>query len=276
MTLLARPNDILAAEVRTRIRNSKNIMRSVAIVTLRRLGVAQLGNFAVVCVEVRLGDRFVASTTLHHYLQLKPGRINPADRVGRMAIAAHWQWFVRLSDLLRMDARFKLLLDSMVTSSARLGHIARVHGRECVALREHAVRCVTAGARGGYRQPTLHQSFAVDALRVMLYDFMLRARVPGGSFLPLSMTLCAEGWNICWERRRIRAQFAQNIMCTVTLFARRTIGVVLRHEFPVCAYLELLADFRVTRRTIYFFRDRFAGSDMRNAYFRVTLTARDF
>ena len=131
-------------------------MRSVAIVTLRRLRVAQLGNFAVVRVEVRLGDRFVAATALRHDLQFEPRCINPPNRVRCMAITAYWQRFVRLSDLLGVDARFELLFDSMVTPSTRLGHIARIHARECVALRKHAVRCVTVSARGSHRQSALH------------------------------------------------------------------------------------------------------------------------
>ena len=130
MALLARPDDILTAEVRTRIRNRQNIVSTVTIITLRRFRIAKLRDLAMVRVKVRLGNRFVATAALRHDLQFEARRINPANRVRRMAIAAHRQRLVGLSDFLRMDACFKLPFDSMVTSSARLGNVARIHAGE--------------------------------------------------------------------------------------------------------------------------------------------------
>ena len=133
--------------------------------------------------------------------------------------------------------------------------------------------CVTVGARGSHRQPALHQPLAVDTLRVMLNDLMLRARVPSSCFLTFTMAFRAQGRNIRRERRRIWAQFPQHVVRAVTFFARRAIRVVLRHELPVRAELELLAYFGMARRAINLPGDRFARPDMRDAHFRVTLAA---
>ncbi len=262
MAFLARPDNILTTEVRTRIRNREDIVRAMAIIALCRLGISKLRHLAVISVEVSLRDRFVTAAALSHNFKLKAGRIDPPDRMCRMAIAANRQWFVCLSDFLCVDARFKLLFNTMVTASARLRDIARIHARERIALGEHAVRSVTARACGSDGQPALHQPFAVDALCVMLDYLMLRTGVPGGGFLTFAMTFRAKQRNVRGKRRRVRAQLAEDIMRPVTLLTCRSVGVILRRQLPVRAYLELLTDFGVTRRAINFLRDRFARSDV--------------
>ncbi len=121
---------------------------------------------------------------------------------------------------------------------------------------------VTARARCRHGKSALHQSLAMDALRVVLNDFVLRADVPGGRLLSFTMTLCAQRGDIRRKRRRILIDFPEDVVSPVTLLAGRSVGVVLRHKLPMRASLELLTDFSVARRAIYFFRDRLAWTKM--------------
>ncbi len=116
----------------------------------------------------------------------------------------------------------------------------------------------------------------MNTLRVMLDDFVLRALVPGSRFLAFAVAFRAQDRNIRRKRRRIRIQFPQNVMRTVTLFARGAVGVIFRHQLTMRADLELLTNLRVTCCAIHFLRDRFARANVRDAHLRVALAARDF
>ena len=119
MALLTCPHDIIVAEMRLRIGNGKNIVRAVAIVALGCLCVAQLGDLAVIRIEIRLCNVFVAPSALRHDIQLESGFICTADRVRTMTITADGKWLVGLSYFDVVDTLLELFLDPVMTSSTR-------------------------------------------------------------------------------------------------------------------------------------------------------------
>jgi hypothetical protein len=82
----------------------------------------------MICVEVRLGNFEVASSTLTHDLKFESLQIGPSYRVSTMAIAAYRQFFVRLRNLGRVNAFNELLFNSVVTPAACRGDIAAMNG----------------------------------------------------------------------------------------------------------------------------------------------------
>lgn len=101
-------------------------MRSVAVVTLGRLRIAQLGDFAVVCIEVRLGNVLVTTSAFGHDVQLESGFVGTADRVSTMTITANGERFVGLPYFEVMYTLLELFLDTMMTPSTRCRDIIRI------------------------------------------------------------------------------------------------------------------------------------------------------
>ena len=126
MTLLARGHNILMAKMRLRISNGKNIMSAMAIVALRGLRVAQLGDFAVICIEVGLCDVLVTPPAFRHDVQFESGFVGAADRVGTMTITADGKRLVSLPYFDVMNTLLKLFLDAVMASSARCRNILRI------------------------------------------------------------------------------------------------------------------------------------------------------
>ena len=156
MAFLTRRDDILSTEMRLRICDGQYIMGTVTVVTLRRFRVSELRHFAVIRIEIRFRNRLVTTTALLHDLQFEPVLISSPDRVRRVAIIAHRKLFVCLSHKCGMDAALKLLFDTMMAAAAGLRNILPVHARQGIGFRVHAVRSMTACARGGDRQTALH------------------------------------------------------------------------------------------------------------------------
>src|SRR5512146_1721156 len=71
VALLAGLYDILSAQVRTGIGYRENIVRPMAVVTLRRFSVAELRDFAVIRVEVGLCNLLVTAAALRHDRQFE-------------------------------------------------------------------------------------------------------------------------------------------------------------------------------------------------------------
>ena len=97
MAFLTRPDDILSAQMRTRIGNGKNVMGTVTVIALRGFCISELRHFAMIGIEIRFRNRLMTATALLHDLQFETGLIGSSDRVGRVAIITYRQWFVRLS-----------------------------------------------------------------------------------------------------------------------------------------------------------------------------------
>jgi len=154
--------------------------------------------------------------------------------------------------------------------------IVPVHARQRIGMRQDVVGHVATGAHRGHRKAALHQSFAVNAFRVTLDDFMLTAHVAHCGLLSLAMAACTEDWNVRWERGRLRIQFAEHAVRPVALLTRRRVQVILDHELAVHASLVLLANLRMASRAVRLPRDRFTGPNAGCVDLRVTLTARDF
>ena len=64
-------------------------MGAVAIVALGGLQISELGDFAVVCLEVALRDGLVAAAALIHNVQPEIGQVGALDAVRGVAVAAH-------------------------------------------------------------------------------------------------------------------------------------------------------------------------------------------
>jgi hypothetical protein len=86
----------------------------------------------------------------------------------------------------------------------------------------------------------------VDAFGVVLDDLMLGAGVADGRFLSFPMALRTQEGDIRCEGCRIWTQLSEYEMCTVTLLARRGVGIIFRRHLPMRADLILLRDLGVT------------------------------
>ena len=179
----------------------------MTIVTFRRFRIPKLRDLAMVGIEVRFGNRLVTLSALRHDFKLESCLIRSTDRVGRMTIATHGQRLVSSPKLHRMNTGFKLFLNSVVATAARLRNVPRVHTGQSISVRPLCMSSVAARARRGDGQAALHQAFAVNAFRVVLNDLMLFAGITNGCLFPFPMTSRAQRWNVCRERGRSGIQF---------------------------------------------------------------------
>src|SRR5271166_5473987 len=98
----------------------------MAVVAFRRLGISQLGDFAVIGIEVGLGNLAVTTPAGGHDVELEPILVGAANGVRSVAVVADRQRLVGLGHFRRMDALYKLLLDPVVTGAARRGNVFRI------------------------------------------------------------------------------------------------------------------------------------------------------
>lgn len=129
-------------------------------------------------------------------------------------------------------------------------------------------------ACGSHSKTTFHQALAMNALGVVLDDFMLAPSVSHSRLFTFAMALGAQSRDVRGKRRRHWFEFPFYSMRPVTFFARRTVRIVLCHELPVHAYLILLTDFCVARSTINLLCYRLARSHTRSIYLGMALAAR--
>ena len=274
MAFLTCSDDILSTQMTTRIGNGQDIMGTVTVIALCRFRVSELRHLAVIGIEIRFRNRFMTTTALLHDLQFEAGLVCPSDRVSRVTIIAHRQWFVRLSDKHGVDAPFKLLLNSMMAATACLWKIFPVHARQRIGLGQDTMGSMATCAGGGDRETALHQPFAMDAFCVVLDDFVLCTGITRCRLLPFTMTPCTQSRDVCGKCRRVRAQFSKNAVRPVALLAGRTVWIVLAYKLSVRAELKLLCDLRVAGGTFHFLGDRLTRSKMRYTDFGMALTAR--
>src|SRR3989304_7611517 len=104
--------------MRFRISDGKNVVCSVAVITLCRFRISELRNLSVVCVKVGGGDLLVTPAALCHDIQFEPFDVGPPNGMGRVTVVADGELLVRLMHHGRMDALHKLLLYSMMASTA--------------------------------------------------------------------------------------------------------------------------------------------------------------
>ena len=101
-------------------------MRPVAVVALGCLRIAELGNLAVICIEVRLRDIFVAASAFRHDIQLETRLVGTADRVSAMTITADGKRLVGLAYFDVMNTLLELFLDTVMAPSTRCRNIFRI------------------------------------------------------------------------------------------------------------------------------------------------------
>ena len=171
-----------------------------------------------------------------------------------MAIRADRQLFIRARRVRAVNARVVHIVNTAVALSARPRDVRPVDARLRVAARQFMVSSVAIGAVGGNGESALQQSFAVDALRVVLHDGVLLARIPNGGFLARAMALSTQRRNIAGERRRCRVIFAQSSVRAVAIAACWRIGTALRRQLTVRAVTIQSDYFVVADRAVHFRR----------------------
>ena len=102
-------------------------MSSVTIIAFRSFGIPQLRNFSMVGVKICFCNFLVAAATFGHDIQLESLFVSASDGMGTMTVAADRERFISLSYHGRVDAAYKLFLNTMMTSSTSPGNILRVH-----------------------------------------------------------------------------------------------------------------------------------------------------
>ena len=81
MALGTSGDDVVAVQHRTRIGGRMDLVSAVAVVAFGLGRVTQLRGLAVIGIEVRFGDRFMALATLIHDPQLEVGDVGAGDGV---------------------------------------------------------------------------------------------------------------------------------------------------------------------------------------------------
>ena len=251
-------------------------MRSVTIVTLRRFCVSELRHFSVIRVEICLRNFFMAAAAFGHDFKLETVGVGAGNGVRGMTIIAYRQFLVRFRYEFGMHTFFKAFFNPMMAFAAGRRNILVIDARSRIFFWQNAMRGVTVRTGRSHRQAALHEASPVNAFRIMLDDTVLGTSVAHRCFLPFAVTGGTKAGNICRKDRRCRFRLPENAMRAVTILAGRTVGIPFRDELTVNAYLEFLADLRVTRSAIHFFRNRLARTKVRSVDFGVTLAARNF
>lgn len=196
MALLARLHHILPAQVGARIGDRENIVRTMAVVALCRLGVPELRNLPVVRVEVGRRDCLVAPAALAHDGELESLFVGTTDGMRAVTVVAHGKLFVRCADSGRVDTLSELFLYSMMATPARCGHVFRINAGVGVLAGELAMSRVTARTHCSHGQTAAAQTLAMDAFLIVLDDVRLIARDADGRLLTFAVAPPAQGGDI--------------------------------------------------------------------------------
>ena len=194
MTLFTRVDDVVPAQVRCRVGNRKNIMRSMAVIALGCFDIPEPGNFAVIRVKIAFGDFFMTLTALVHDVKLEIRLVRTLNRVGRMTGLAGWGFMAAFFSRLfggDVNTVLKLLIDPQMASGTGFGNVLVVNRRILVLGRQSHVSRVAIGALGRYNEAAFEQTLSVDALGVVFDNVPLSTVKTPGGLLPLSMTFSA-------------------------------------------------------------------------------------
>ena len=228
MALAAGLHDVGATEPRGRIGYGADIMSSVTVVALGGFHVTQLGDLAVVRVEVGFGDGLMTPAALVHDVEAEVGEIGAPDGVRGVAIAAHRQLLGGVGHLGGVNAGDERLVDAVMAPPAGGRHVAGVDAGTQVAGGELAVRGVAVGAIGRHRQPALQQPLAVNALLIIFHDIGLGAFITERRPLPRAVAIAAQGRNVARKGRRVGIVPAQDSVFAVTVRAGGRVRAALR------------------------------------------------
>jgi len=196
MALAAGLHDIRSAEPGGGVGDRADVMSSVTVVALGSFYITQLGDLAVVGLEVGLGDVLMATTALLHDVEAEIRDVGPLDAVRGVAVVAHRQGLVRLGYRCRMDTGVEGLVDPLVAAAAGRGHILGIHAGAWIATGQLIMRRMAIGTVRRHGQATLQQTLAVDALLVIFHHVGLRPFITERRLLPRAMALAAQGRNI--------------------------------------------------------------------------------
>ena len=117
-------------------------------------------------------------------------------------------------------------------------------------------------ARGSHGQATLHQTFTVDALRIVLDDLVFCTDISNRRLLAFAMALCTELRDVDSKRRRSWVDLSLHGMRAVAFLACWPVGIVLCNKSAVGALLVLLANLGMAGSTIDLLRNGLARSNM--------------
>ena len=142
MALGAGLDDVVAAEPGPRVGHREHVVRAVAVVALGGLQISELGDFAVVRLEIARGDGLVAAAALIHDVQPEIGQVGALDAVRGVAVAAHRQRLGRGMRGGRVDTGDEHFVDAAMALGAGGGHVGAVDARSAGRWRAvHGARC---------------------------------------------------------------------------------------------------------------------------------------
>ena len=192
MALSAGFDNILTGKSRFRLIDGKDIVGAVTIIAFGRSRITKLGYLAMICLKICFSNILMATTALIHDIELESLRIGSGNRMRLMAIFARWQNFIGLCHQRRMNALFELLVYSIMTAGAGLGKIIMVDAGGGITARQDMMRRMTIGAHRRDNKTAGEKPLAVNALRIIFKDIMLRPGISHGRLIPLAMALAAQ------------------------------------------------------------------------------------
>lgn len=161
----------------------------------------QSRDLAMKRLEITLCNLRVTSSALLENLLSETAEIHACDRVRKVAGAADGKFFISLRDSLAVNAGRKLLIDAVVTASARRSHIIGMNTGQWVIGRQFSVTRMAIHTGSCYQKTTLEQALAMNAHRIVLENFSLISRICNCSFLTFPVALptqfrdvSCEGW----------------------------------------------------------------------------------
>lgn len=273
---MARPagsDDIVTAQAGARVGDGQDVMGAVAVITFGRFRESQLGDLSVIGIEIGLGDIGMATPALVHDFQLETVGVRPPYGMGTVTIAALRDLIPLVALFLRMNAPAELVLDSVMAVSASPCDIIGIDAGHRIPAGKFMVGRVTVRTCRRHDQAALEKPFAVDALLIMIRDFVLASGVTDGRFLALPMTAGTEAGNIQGEGRRFRIEPASCPVRPVAFQAGGCVRILTGREEAVRAGQEFFGDTYVAGGAIDLGRDILTGTAQGSLNAGVTLTA---
>jgi hypothetical protein len=156
-----------------------------------------------------------------------------SDLVRLVAIHADGQDVCLLLPQLAADNLPMNLLDLRVTFGASPRDVLPRYRRTWIAGRQDQVGGMTRSAVRCDNQTPPEQAFTVDAFRVVLQDILLRDIPIQLDRRTLSVTTAADKRHLQRRHGRLQIGYGEDVVISVTTYAARCEGIVVRHGFAV-------------------------------------------
>lgn len=148
MARFTRFNDVVSAQGRGRITDRKNFMRTMAIRAFGCNVGSQLRDFAMIGVEIGLGDLWMAIAALTQYLCAKVGAINPVDLMRFVAAVTRRQFLICVAYQGTVNRFFEIFKDAQMAGTAGRANVFGIYAGIFRFGGKYLVRPVAIGANG--------------------------------------------------------------------------------------------------------------------------------